>query len=135
MRKTTILVFFALSMIAQSACAWWAAAARGIEPIILSFGAAFAAIGLNDQTHSYDDLKLSKSKEWFKNKFEILDPSPNVGWTDKKKEDEERRIYDKAKDKYTDEWVKEYKRVDKQFKLDEQSDEGLKNDKERQGLH
>ena len=32
-------------------------------------------------------------------------------------------------------WVKEYKRVDKQFKLDEQSDEGLKNDKCRQGLH
>ena len=34
-------------MIIKVACAWWAAAFRGIEPIILSFGAAFTAIGLN----------------------------------------------------------------------------------------
>ena len=43
-------------MIFQSAFAWWAAALRGMEPVILSFGAAFAAIGLNDQP-SYD-IKL-----------------------------------------------------------------------------
>ena len=66
MRKTTILVIFALSMIAQSACAWWAAAARGIQPIMLSFGAAFATLGLNDYT-SHDEL--FDVKELFKNKF------------------------------------------------------------------
>ena len=43
-----------LSVIVQGACAWWAAAVRGgIEPIVLSFGAAFAAIGLNEE-YSHD---------------------------------------------------------------------------------
>ena len=43
-------------MIVQGAFAWWAAAVRGIEPMILSFGAAFAAIGLNKQ--SSQDVQL-----------------------------------------------------------------------------
>ena len=46
---SNIFVLFVLSMIVQSAFAWWAAAVRGIEPIILSFGAAFTALGLYDQ--------------------------------------------------------------------------------------
>ena len=50
MRKSDIFVLLALSFIFEGACAWWAAAARGIEPIILSFGAAFAALGLNDKS-------------------------------------------------------------------------------------
>ena len=49
MRKVGIFVMFALSFIYEGAYAWWAAAARGIEPIILSFGAAFAALGLSEQ--------------------------------------------------------------------------------------
>ena len=60
-------------MIVQGACAWWAAAVRGIEPFILSFGAAFAAIGLNDQRS--DDLKLFESREWFKFKSEKSEKS------------------------------------------------------------
>ena len=67
MRIPGILVFVALNLIFEGACAWWAAAARGIEPIILSFGAAFAAIGLNDQ-HS-DDAKHFNMKGWFQNNF------------------------------------------------------------------
>ena len=58
MRKVLILI-----MIVQGACAWWAAAVRGIEPIILSFGAVFAAIGLNDMPKQ--DILFSKTKEWF----------------------------------------------------------------------
>ena len=57
MRISDIFVLLALSLIFDGACAWWAAAARGIEPIILSFGAAFAAFGLND--------KLSPDKQHF----------------------------------------------------------------------
>ena len=49
--SATIIV---LNVIAQNACAFWAAAARGIEPVILSVGAAFAALGLND--HSNKDV-------------------------------------------------------------------------------
>ena len=67
MRISGIFVFVALSLIFEGACAWWAAAARGIEPIILSFGAAFTAIGLNDQ-HS-DDAKHFNMKGWFQNNF------------------------------------------------------------------
>ena len=58
MRISDIFVLFALSLI-KGAYAWWAAAARGIEPIILSFGAAFAALGLNDK--SIQDLHIFKS--------------------------------------------------------------------------
>ena len=63
MRKRGILILFALIMIIKGTCAWWAAAARGIEPIILSFGAAFATIGLKDKPNL--DAQLFKSKEWF----------------------------------------------------------------------
>ena len=62
MRKGGIFLF-ALIMIIKGACAWWAAAVRGIEPVILSFGAALAAIGLNDK--SSHDAQLFNSKEWF----------------------------------------------------------------------
>ena len=65
MRITAIFVFTALSMIFEGAFAWWAAAARGIEPIILSVGTAFAAIGLNDK-HSHD-VQLFDVKGWFIN--------------------------------------------------------------------
>ena len=68
MRKGGILVLFALIMIIQGVCAWWAAAARGIEPIILSFGAAFAALGLKDK--SSHDLQLFNKKVWSKDEFE-----------------------------------------------------------------
>ena len=66
MKRTTFFVLFALSMIAQSACAWWAAAVRGLEPIILSFGAAFAALGLNEQTSHDEHFDV---KGLFKSKF------------------------------------------------------------------
>ena len=56
-RISGIFALIALSLILESACAWWAAAVRGIEPIILSFGAAFAAFGLNDK--SSHDVKQS----------------------------------------------------------------------------
>ena len=49
MRKVGVFVLIALSWIFRDTYAWWAAAARGIEPIILSFGAAFAALGLSEQ--------------------------------------------------------------------------------------
>ena len=60
MRK--IYVLFALIMILQGACAWWAAAGRMAEPILLSFGAVFAAIGLNDQPR-HDIQLFSKSEK------------------------------------------------------------------------
>ena len=65
MRISDIFVLFALSLIFEGACAWWAAAARGIEPIILSVGSAFAAIGLHDK-HS-QDVQLFDVKGWFIN--------------------------------------------------------------------
>ena len=68
MRISDIFVLFALSLIFESACAWWAAAARGVEPIILSFGAAFAALGLNNNPNH--NVQLFDAKGWFKNKFE-----------------------------------------------------------------
>ena len=62
MRVLDIFGFVALSLIFDGACAWWAAAARGIEPIILSFGAVFAAFGLNDKLSH--DKQLFSEKEW-----------------------------------------------------------------------
>ena len=56
MRISSIFVSFALSLIFKGACAWWAVAARGIEPIVLSFGAAFAALGLSDKFS--EDLQI-----------------------------------------------------------------------------
>ena len=67
MRISDIFVLFALSFIFKDACAFWAAAARGVEPIILSFGAAFAALGLNDQPSH--DVQLFDVKGWLKNTF------------------------------------------------------------------
>ena len=46
-------VLIALGLILKGTYAWWAVAARGIEPIILSLGVAFTALGLNDKS-SYD---------------------------------------------------------------------------------
>ena len=68
MRISGIFVMFALSFIYEGAYAWWAAAARGIEPIILSLGAAFAALGLSDK-YSHD-LQVFNGKAWSKNDFE-----------------------------------------------------------------
>ena len=68
-RKSGIFVLIALSFILTGTYAWWAAAARGlerhIEPVLLSFGAAFAALGLNDDLS--DGIQLFDSKKWFEN--------------------------------------------------------------------
>ena len=70
-RISGIFVLIALSLIIESACAWWAAAGRMAEPLILSFGAAFAALGLNDQpSHVVQGFNV---KGWFKSKFSISD--------------------------------------------------------------
>ena len=68
MKITGIFVLFAMSLIFENACAWWAAVARGMEPVILSVGAAFAALGLKDQPNN--DTQLFDVKGWFKSKFE-----------------------------------------------------------------
>ena len=60
MRVSGIFVLFAVNQIVQCAFAWWATALRGIEPIILSFGAAFTA----------HDVQLFDVKGWFINKFD-----------------------------------------------------------------
>ena len=87
MRKAVILI-----MIVQGACAWWAAAVRGIEPIILSFGAAFAAIGLNNEQPNHNVL-LSKAREFFDKEQSFQDY-----------DEEEKRLYKKAADDYIKEW-------------------------------
>ena len=86
MRISGIFVLFALSLIFENAWAWWAAAARGLEPIILSFGAAFASLGLKDQ-HNHDTQPFDV-KEWFimKKEFES-----------EKVADEDKAIVDKYK--------------------------------------
>ena len=53
MKLTLIFVTFALSSFVESNL--MAAAIRGIEPIILSFGAAFAALGLDNKLNRDDD--------------------------------------------------------------------------------
>ena len=68
MRKSGTFVLFALIMVVQGAFAWWAAAIRGMEPVILSFGAAFAAFGLHDKS-SHETQHFS-AKEWIMNKKE-----------------------------------------------------------------
>ena len=61
----TILVCYALSVIVKGSML--AAAVRGgIEPIVLSFGTAFAALGLNEQ--SSHDVQLFDWKGIFKGK-------------------------------------------------------------------
>ena len=67
MRISGIFALIALSLILQSACAWWAAAVRGIEPIILSFGAAFAAFGLNDKSSHNEEQSPFDMKKYFLN--------------------------------------------------------------------
>ena len=59
MRISGIFVLFALSLIFEGAYALWAAAARGMEPVILSFGAAFVALGFNEKYSQ--DLQLFAS--------------------------------------------------------------------------
>ena len=54
MRISGIFFMIVLSMTFEYTLAWWAVAARGIEPIILSIGSAFAALSLNDKLS--DDL-------------------------------------------------------------------------------
>ena len=89
MRVREIFVLFALIMIVQGACAWWAAAGRMAEPILLSFGAVFAAIGLNDQPR-HDVQLFSKS--------EASEPvsEPSKGSTKKEKEKKiDRKVFGK----------------------------------------
>ena len=83
MRISGIFALIALSFIFESACAQWAAAVRGMEPVILSFGAAFAALGLNDQ--SSHDVQLFDVKGWFKDKFK----GKNAASADDKKAEKE----------------------------------------------
>ena len=111
-------------MIIQGVCAWWAAAVRGIEPVILSFGAAFAAIGLNDK-HSHD-AQLFKSEE-----YDIYDGNKvgegafEVKGVDQKLKDEvDRKVekknvaVDKKFDnpKYEKEWNKQWKIAEEKIK-------------------
>ena len=70
-RISGIFFFFVLSLIIEGACAWWAAAARMAEPIILSFGAAFVAFGINNQPSH--DVQSFDVKGWFKSKFAMKD--------------------------------------------------------------
>ena len=86
MRK--IYILFALIMIVQGSCAWWAAAGRMAEPILLSFGAVFAAIGLNDQPR-HDVQLFSKSEE--------VSEEENKGSSVNK--EEEKKIEKKKKDR------------------------------------
>ena len=105
MRKVGIFVLFTLSLIFKDAYAWWAAAARGIEPIILSFGAAFAAIGLNDKFS--DDLQIFNSKLW--SKKEIKDGMAELSNEDKELLiDKMMKEIDKAYEKLTEEEKKQF---------------------------
>ena len=98
MRISGIFVLIALSLIFEGAFAWWAAAARGIEPIILSFGTAFAAHGLNDQPNH--NVQLFDMIGWFKNIFSPEKEKVNedyeiLGEEVKRMKPEERKYYDK----------------------------------------
>ena len=83
MKILTIIFAFALSEAVEGI--FWAAAVRGIEPIILSFGAAFTALGLN--VHSNHDkqplmkVKDHKDMKELKDWFTSLDPQDM--WGDK----------------------------------------------------
>ena len=87
-------VWFALCFIFKGAYAWWAAAARGIEPIILSFGAAFAAFGLKDQPNH--DIQLFNRKIQFEKK-EPLDKDYKGTSGAKKEEPDSIHTEDKCK--------------------------------------
>ena len=60
MKLSLIFVAFALSSFVESH--FMAAAIRGIEPIILSFGAAFAALGLDNKLNYDDDAHFIRMK-------------------------------------------------------------------------
>ena len=70
MKISDIFVLIALSLIFEGACAWWAAAGRMAEPIILSFGAAFAAIGLSNKP-SYDVSHFEVKDGWYNDRSRI----------------------------------------------------------------
>ena len=79
MKLTLIFAAFALSSFVESHL--WAAAIRGIEPIILSFGAAFAALGL-DNKPNYDGanfIRLINMKKLIEEKREEYDIWKNDG--------------------------------------------------------
>ena len=73
MKISGIFVLLALSIIFEGAFAWWAAAARGMEPLILSFGAGLAAIGLNNKQSLDHDVQLFDVKGLFNFKFDRED--------------------------------------------------------------
>ena len=63
MKISATLTLLALSLIIKGTYAWWAAAMRGMEPVILSLGAGLAALGLKDQ-HNHEEQVFDK-KGWF----------------------------------------------------------------------
>ena len=94
MKISGIFILFAMSLIFENACAWWAAVARGMEPVILSVGAAFAALGLKDQ-HNHD-TQLFNVKGWFKSKFEKIDLEDIEGWDVGDEKSDYDKDYEKA---------------------------------------
>ena len=96
MRKISgIFALIALSLILESACAWWAAAVRGIEPIILSFGAAFAAFGLNDQSSHNVEQSPFDMKNYFLNENKNEKSEAEI------KEEKQQKYYDSHPDFFT----------------------------------
>ena len=78
MRRSDIFFLFVLGLIFDSAYSWWAAAGRMAEPIILSVGAAFAALGLNEQRNQ--DEHFFDRKVWkFWNKAAEKDEDESNG--------------------------------------------------------
>ena len=73
MKISGIFVLLALSIIFEGAFAWWAAAARGMEPLILSFGAGLAAIGLNNKQSLDHDVQRFDVKGLFNFKYDRED--------------------------------------------------------------
>ena len=112
MRISSTFVLFALSFIFDGACAWWVAAARGIEPVILSFGAAFAALGLNDQPSH--NAQLFDVKGWFKTNFQSKDKETHPLWEDEEFTAEKKEKFDKERErvyKETEDYLKERKEL------------------------
>ena len=79
MRRSDIFVLFILGLIFDSACAWWAAAGRMAEPIILSVGAAFAALGLNEQRNQDEQLFGRKGWKFWNKEAEESDEDESDG--------------------------------------------------------
>ena len=94
MRMRGTFVLIALVMIIQGACAWWAAAVRGMEPVIMSFGAAFAAIGLKDwPSHDVQHFKPREYISEYRNKITGKEWDPEI----------EKKYYDK--------WETDWKKI------------------------